>query len=526
MPATTSSLLEENALLGSIIDDLRKQGGGQQDLEQKLRATEDALLDMHAECKATRSELRAEQDALRKARAALDEGRRGMAMLQGRLRVEAAAHRVTQCVLIAEVARLERQWVGALDRGYASRLREAAETAVRGMHDAQAECRFLHEQLQSLLRDGGGGSSARVAAAAAAAVPGSSEGAAGPRDGAASGSMLQPHQSAATSPREGEGSSPIRESEEMRTQYVLSVQRCHQLQVHLARVADEGEELRPQLARALERVSTLQAEVDRLRTEREERRRRAAGLPPPSLLPVPSATAARGLTPGCATPSLPRDTAAASFAAAAATDEEHRPFVSVWTQPPPPPPPILAEELSPPLHAPFMHSSLAALGGSHGRDAGARASRRGSGGSGGGLRGGGGGGGDGGPAAMSNAVSSPPSAHARVPLNDAAALRGAVVQLRAQLSELEQELAHRRAAHQADLEALCRAHADAAASARTLRSERAWVSSLDEMRISDLKTIAQLEQRLHQWGLWNGGESGLEAENAELPPPPDRGDLW
>ncbi|KOO25224.1 hypothetical protein Ctob_010996, partial [Chrysochromulina tobinii] len=147
MPATTSSLLEENALLGSIIDDLRKQGGGQQDLEQKLRATEDALLDMHAECKATRSELRAEQDALRKARAALDEGRRGMAMLQGRLRVEAAAHRVTQCVLIAEVARLERQWVGALDRGYASRLREAAETAVRGMHDAQAECRFLHEQL-------------------------------------------------------------------------------------------------------------------------------------------------------------------------------------------------------------------------------------------------------------------------------------------------------------------------------------------------------------------------------------------
>jgi hypothetical protein len=46
------------------------------------------------------------------------------------------------------------------------------------------------------------------------------------------------------------------------------------------------------------------------------------------------------------------------------------------------------------------------------------------------------------------------------------------------------------------------------------------------MRISDLKTIAQLEQRLHQWGLWNGGESGLEAENAELPPPPDRGDLW
>ena len=525
MPATTSSLLEENALLGSIIDDLRKQGGGQQDLEQKLRATEDALLDMHAECKATRSELRAEQDALRKARAALDEGRRGMAMLQGRLRVEAAAHRVTQCALIAEVARLERQWVGALDRGYASRLREAAETAVRGMHDAQAECRFLHEQLQSMLRDGGGGSTARVAAAAAAAVPGSSEGAAGPRDGAASGSMLQPHQSAAASPREGEGSSPNRESEEMRTQYVLSVQRCHQLQVHLARVADEGEELRPQLARALERVSTLQAEVDRLRSEREERRRRAAGLPPPSLLPVPSATAARGLTPGCATPSLPRDTTAAAAAAAAVTDEEHRPFVSVWTQPPPPPPPILAEELSPPLHASFMHSSLTALGGSHGRDAGARASRRGSGGSGGGLRGGGGGGGGGGDGGHA-AVSSPPSAHARVPLNDAAALRGAVVQLRAQLGELEQELACRRAAHQADLEALCRAHADAAASAHTLRSERAWVSSLDEMRISDLKTIAQLEQRLHQWGLWNGGERGLEAENADLPSPPDRGDLW
>ena len=38
-----------------------------------------------------------------------------------------------------------------------AQLREAADEAVRGMEDAQAECRWLHGQLQAVLREAGSG---------------------------------------------------------------------------------------------------------------------------------------------------------------------------------------------------------------------------------------------------------------------------------------------------------------------------------------------------------------------------------
>lgn len=56
---------------------------------------------------------------------------------------------------------------------------------------------------------------------------------------------------------------------------------------------------------------------------------------------------------------------------------------------------------------------------------------------------------------------------------------------------------------QEDLEALVCAQRDAADSARVLSSERAWVRSLDQMRLDDLTTITQLEKRLHQWAIWH-----------------------
>ena len=85
---------------------------------------------------------------------------------------------------------------------------------------------------------------------------------------------------------------------------------------------------------------------------------------------------------------------------------------------------------------------------------------------------------------------------------DSAALGATVVQLRARAIELERELEARKSAHQADLEALSVAQHDVAASQRTLRSERAWVSALDKMRILDLAKIQRLETQLAQFGLW------------------------
>lgn len=102
------------------------------------------------------------------------------------------------------------------------------------------------------------------------------------------------------------------------------------------------------------------------------------------------------------------------------------------------------------------------------------------------------------------------------------ALRTAVGRLRSQVADLESEQARRRLAHQADLEALCAAHKDAANSARTLRSERAWLASLDEMRVTDLQTIANLEARLRQWELWHpdGDQDDHEPNQIKLPDEP------
>ena len=92
-----------------------------------------------------------------------------------------------------------------------------------------------------------------------------------------------------------------------------------------------------------------------------------------------------------------------------------------------------------------------------------------------------------------------PSASGAV--SETAALRGELSRAHAQIGELERLLERRQVEHQSDLEALGAAQREAAASQRTLLSERAWVAELDEMRIDDIATIQTLETRLEQYRL-------------------------
>ena len=480
MPSASTLLEQENALLGSIIEDLRR--GGARDsggaLEQRLAATEDALLDMHSECKAIRGELRAEKESLRKAHAHLEECRRAALSFHEQLRAEVANHRATRRVLVAELALLERQWLGATDRTYVARLRAAADDAVRGMHDAQAECRWLHGQLQAVLRDGG--AAARAAAVVADDARQQSDG-----DMPEGTGTLQLHlTAAASSTRPAAGPLSLAPSpsdtEAMRTANVRAVQRCHELQGHMARMADEGDRLRPQLASALGRVSGLQAENDALRVAL------AHGSMPAALEAVAPAASGHNVESSTASPYRPRD-AEASWAAASLPLGGAMSTAASLPQAGVGPPSRITEELTSlsPLPPPFMHTSSGGAPG--GAPCSAAPSQR-------GMRGGGG-------------MRGPRGGDVGLATDASGTLRSTVVKLRSQVSHLERELAHRRSAHHSDLEALCEAHRDAAESARTLQSERSWVASLDQMRVADLQTIQSLEARLRQWGVWHGDEA-------------------
>ena len=229
-----AALLDENRLLGTIIDDLKQQRQPGAPVvppattADLLRATEDALLDAHAENKVLRNALESEREAVRRMRG----------MLEGadhRLRAcafQQRQHLATEQVLVSEVALIEReQWLGDTDRAYVMRLRQAADDAVHGMEDAQAECRWLHGQLQKVLREARG--------------PG----------GSALGSSLRAELSDAR-PVTSSGSTDGNDDhvDAMRAPYVRAVQRCHELQLHVARVAEEGDRLRPLLLGATERV--------------------------------------------------------------------------------------------------------------------------------------------------------------------------------------------------------------------------------------------------------------------------------
>ena len=100
--------------------------------------------------------------------AALQPERKLRLALQHRVKCQAAEADATERVLADELATLERQWLAETDEGYASSLKIAAEEAIAGMHEAQAECKWLHEQLQAALKadatggDGSGSAALRM----------------------------------------------------------------------------------------------------------------------------------------------------------------------------------------------------------------------------------------------------------------------------------------------------------------------------------------------------------------------------
>ena len=146
-------LVEENAILGAIIDDIQKRVPS-----TTVRQTEEALLEMHTECVRTKDALAAEQRELQRARILLVDARRAAVLLQQRARMHELHAKATVQALIAEVHGTESEY--AMHAAYAhslveqvGRLKEAASEAVRGMQEAQTECGWLHQQMQQLLKE-------------------------------------------------------------------------------------------------------------------------------------------------------------------------------------------------------------------------------------------------------------------------------------------------------------------------------------------------------------------------------------
>ena len=254
-----ASLAAENAVLGSIVEDLQlqitqqREGAGEiAELQSTLRQTEDALLDMHDECKTVRASHAQAAEALKVAQRSLGEERKARIVVQQQLRHAGSVQAVTERTMAEEVALLEREWLRETDSGFATQLREAAEDAVKGMHEAQAECRWLYEQLQTLLAGGTIAPAARAAAEHPRFPP-----------------PVPAGPAVATS---GESAHSL---DAMRGAYTKAVQRCHQLQVHAASADELDAPRRAELVAARERIAALQAELDVVRSQA----RRAAGSP-------------------------------------------------------------------------------------------------------------------------------------------------------------------------------------------------------------------------------------------------------
>ena len=153
----THNLQAENLLLGAIVEDLRarctKDGGPSQPLlppsapalpPAPLRQTEDALLDMHQECKVARQALRRQTDVLQRTQALLSDARRANSQHKQALTSEASCSGAAERSLLLEIAALERETAGGAAgrrlRARAAELEGTAREAVQGMQAAQREC--------------------------------------------------------------------------------------------------------------------------------------------------------------------------------------------------------------------------------------------------------------------------------------------------------------------------------------------------------------------------------------------------
>lgn len=145
-----------------------------------LRQTEDALLDMHQECKLSRQAMRRQAEQLRSAHEAIGaERERATSIQQDLLSVKAQSEAI-ETVFALELRALEREIptsVGEANlRRQLQRLRSVASEAVAGMEEARAECEWLHEQLRRAVQSDDGTN--RVAATGAVCL-GHTDGSAG-----------------------------------------------------------------------------------------------------------------------------------------------------------------------------------------------------------------------------------------------------------------------------------------------------------------------------------------------------------
>lgn len=129
----------------------------------QLRLTEDALLDMHQECRLSRQALRRQVEHHREAQADAERERTAAAAL----RQELAALRAGSCAVervLAEELRLAERERPARDAEVLSsqveRLRSVATDAVESMELARQECEWLHDQLCLAIQLPGGGDDA------------------------------------------------------------------------------------------------------------------------------------------------------------------------------------------------------------------------------------------------------------------------------------------------------------------------------------------------------------------------------
>lgn len=468
-PAAAMGLASENALLGALVDDLTRKLAEKklaespaevEQLREQLRETEDVLLAKHEECQQAHAALRERDEAL------LPERQLHMS-LKTHLEQFCATADVTEHVLRDEVAHLEQLYIAEYDDGYNARLRRANEDALQGMREAQAECKWLHEQLQSLLRESelsgkgsctgtalrlqlaaGGPKRSSHASAACASVeattgaeqPGGGGmrggGGMGGSGGCGDGGVMVANNASKVEHSSGANVNSVR------TAYVRAVQRCHELQLHAARTAESDAALRPELLRCRERIASLQSEVHSLRAQA----RRSVATPAKAaaaatvmveevdgVMDTPSG--GQGL---CMTPPSPAELVA----------------------PPPPSAPSAAAPAPAPRGTPGGGGAVRCA---HKTPL-PQAQRR----------------------AQAHESSSGGAAVAEV-----ASLRSELARAHAKIGGLERAMERRECEHQADLDALYAAQREVEGTHRTLMSERAWVQSLDEMRLDDISTIMQ-----------------------------------
>ena len=137
MDVNTHNLQAENLLLGAVIEDLRARCAKDDGPSQlppaptpppapapaaPLRQTEDALLDMHQECKVARQALRRQTDVLQRTQALLNDAKRANAHQKQALAAQASGSGAGERALVLEIAALEREAAG----GAAARMLRAA----------------------------------------------------------------------------------------------------------------------------------------------------------------------------------------------------------------------------------------------------------------------------------------------------------------------------------------------------------------------------------------------------------------